>query len=63
LGDVEELQQRARQRLGELKARGESTARLYGMPEGKEAVEVGSAACLFLLLDKAAGLQLPEVPR
>ena len=62
-GDVEELQRRARERLGELKARGETTARLYGMPEGNEAVEVGPLHAFFLLLDKPQAYNLPEVPR
>src|SRR5207302_11366204 len=42
---------------------GESTARLYGMPEGKEAVEVGPLHAFFLLLDKPQAYNLPEVPR
>jgi formate dehydrogenase iron-sulfur subunit len=62
-GDVEELRDRARARLGELHARGESTARLYGMPEGKEAAEVGPLNAFFLLLDEPKVYNLPEVPR
>jgi len=62
-GDVEELQQRARHRLAELKARGETKAELYGMPEGKEASEVGPLHAFFLLLDKPQTYNLPEVPR
>ena len=62
-GDVEELQQRARHRLAELKARGETKAELYGMPEGKEATEVGPLHAFFLLLDKPQTYNLPEVPR
>jgi len=62
-GDVEELQQRARRRLGELKARGETKAELYGMPEGKEATEVGPLHAFFLLLDRPQTYNLPEVPR
>ena len=62
-GDVEELRTRARHRLGELHARGESKARLYGMPEGKEAAEVGPLHAFFLLLDEPQKYNLPEVPR
>lgn len=62
-GDVEELQQRARRRLEQLHARGESKAQLYGMPEGKEAREVGPLHAFFLLLDKPQTYNLPEVPR
>jgi len=62
-GDVAELQQRARSRLGELHARGETTARLYGMPESTEAKEVGHLNAFFLLLDEPAAYNLPEVPR
>jgi formate dehydrogenase iron-sulfur subunit len=62
-GDVEELQVRARRRLGELQARGETKAELYGMPEGKEATEVGPLHAFFLLLDKPETYNLPPVPR
>jgi formate dehydrogenase iron-sulfur subunit len=61
-GDVDELRDRARKRLGELHARGES-AQLYGMPENKEAAEVGPLHAFFLLLDKPEVYNLPEVPR
>ena len=63
IGDVEELRTRARHRLVELHARGESKARLYGMPEGKEAAEVGPLHAFFLLLDEPQKYNLPEVPR
>src|SRR5260370_921531 len=59
-GDVDELRARARHRLGELKERGESKARLYGMPEGEEAAEVGPLHALFLLLDKPHTYHLPD---
>ena len=62
-GDVEELQQRARRRLEQLRARGETKAQLYGLPEGKEAQEVGPLHAFFLLLDKPEVYNLPEVPR
>ena len=62
-GDLDELRARARRRLGELHARGESKAQLYGMPDGKEAKEVGALHAFFLLLDKPAAYNLPEVPR
>ena len=62
-GDVDELRQRARHRLEELRARGETKAQLYGMPESKEAQEVGPLHAFFLLLDKPGTYNLPEVPR
>src|SRR5207302_100865 len=62
-GDLEELQARARRRLGELKARGEAKAQLYGMPESQEAAEVGPLHAFFLLLDKPQIYNLPEVQR
>jgi formate dehydrogenase iron-sulfur subunit len=62
-GDVAELQQRARQRLGELRARGVTEARLYGMPENPEAQEVGHLNAFFLLMDRPQAYNLPEVPR
>ncbi len=62
-GDVEELRERARRRLGELQARGESKARLYGMPESKEAQEVGPLHAFFLLLDEPEVYNLPQAPR
>jgi formate dehydrogenase iron-sulfur subunit len=62
-GDVEELRDRARARLGELQSRGESSARLYGMPESKEATEVGPLNAFFLLLDQPSAYNLPELPR
>src|SRR5260370_7135289 len=62
-GDVDELRERARHRLGELKERGESKARLYGLPEGDEAAEDGPLPSYFLLLDKPQTYNLPEVPR
>ena len=62
-GDVEELRQRARRRLGELHARGQTSAQLYGMPENQEATEVGPLHAFFLLLDKPQVYNLPEVPR
>jgi formate dehydrogenase iron-sulfur subunit len=62
-GDVEELRDRARRRLGELRGRGETRAQLYGMPESKESTEVGPLNAFFLLLDKPEVYNLPEVPR
>lgn len=62
-GDVDELRERARRRLGELRARGETKAQLYGMPENQEAAEVGPLNAFFLLLDKPQAYNLPEVPR
>jgi formate dehydrogenase iron-sulfur subunit len=62
-GDVEELQAKARRRLADLRARGDASARLYGMPEGEEAGEVGHLNAFFLLLDRPETYNLPEVPR
>ena len=62
-GDVEELQAKARQRLADLRARGEATARLYGMPDSTEAREVGHLNAFFLLLDRPETYNLPELPR
>jgi formate dehydrogenase iron-sulfur subunit len=62
-GDLADLQTRARRRLGELKARGELKAQLYGMPEGEEAQEVGPLHAFFLLLDEPETYNLPRVPR
>jgi formate dehydrogenase iron-sulfur subunit len=62
-GDIDDLRQRARRRLEELYARGEDKAQLYGMPDGKEAQEVGPLNAFFLLLDKPQAYNLPEVPR
>ncbi len=62
-GDVEELQAKARKRLADLRARGETAARLYGMPGSTEASEVGHLNAFFLLLDRPETYNLPEVPR
>ncbi len=62
-GDVDDLRERARRRLGELHARGETKAQLYGMPDSEEAAEVGPLHAFFLLLDKPQVYNLPEVPR
>ena len=62
-GDIEELQAKARRRLADLRARGETSARLYGMPESTEAAEVGHLNAFFLLLDRPEVYNLPEVPR
>ncbi|HET9847283.1 MAG TPA: 4Fe-4S dicluster domain-containing protein [Candidatus Dormibacteraeota bacterium] len=62
-GDLGELQQRARRRLGELHARGESEARLYGMPDSAEAQDVGPLHAFFLLLDEPKAYNLPDLPR
>jgi formate dehydrogenase iron-sulfur subunit len=62
-GDIEELRAKARQRLADLRARGEASARLYGMPGSTEAGEVGHLNAFFLLLDRPETYNLPEVPR
>jgi formate dehydrogenase iron-sulfur subunit len=62
-GDLEELRARARRRVADLQAGGEPRAQLYGMPEGREAEEVGPLQAFFLLLDEPEIYNLPRVPR
>jgi len=58
-GDVDDLRQRARTRLGELHARGVPEARLYGVdPEDG----IGGAGAMFLLLDEPEVYGLPPDP-
>ena len=58
-GDLEELRVRAHERVAELHARGESTARLYldGDDDG-----IGGAGAFFLLLDEPEVYGLPPDP-
>jgi formate dehydrogenase iron-sulfur subunit len=58
-GEVEELQQQARARVGELQARGVNEARLYG--EDKSVLQGGLHA-FFLLLDEPEIYNLPRDP-
>jgi formate dehydrogenase iron-sulfur subunit len=58
-GEVSELQQRARERVGALHARGVADAYLYGVDERGTA---GDLNAFFLLVDKPEVYNLPEAP-
>jgi formate dehydrogenase iron-sulfur subunit len=58
-GEVEELQARARERVGMLHARGVTDAYLYGVDEQ---TSVGQLNAFFLLVDQPAVYNLPERP-
>jgi formate dehydrogenase iron-sulfur subunit len=58
-GEVSELQQRARERVGALHARGVTDAYLYGVDERGT---VGDLNAFFLLVDKPEVYNLPEAP-
>ncbi len=58
-GDLEELHQRARERVGMLHQRGISDAYLYGVDEE---TSVGRLNAFFLLVDKPEVYNLPEKP-
>jgi formate dehydrogenase iron-sulfur subunit len=67
-GDLAELRERARRRLGELRDRGVSAARLYGIGEGaaKDTQGAGTLGSIFLLLDEPERYNLPahaELPQ
>jgi formate dehydrogenase iron-sulfur subunit len=59
-GDVDELKRKARKRVGELHARGQKEARLYGVDED---TSVGDLNAFFLLMDRPSVYNLPEKPR
>ena len=59
-GEVEELQERARERVGMLHARGVTDAYLYGVDER---TSVGSLNAFFLLVDRPEVYNLPERPK
>jgi formate dehydrogenase iron-sulfur subunit len=59
-GDLDELRERARERVGQLHARGITDAYLYGADEH---TSVGSLNAFFLLVDKPEVYNLPEKPR
>jgi formate dehydrogenase iron-sulfur subunit len=58
-GEVEELKQRARERLGFLHERGVSEARLYGVDDN---ILAGGLHAFFLLLDEPEVYNLPSNP-
>ena len=58
-GDIDELHERARERVGILHERGVADAYLYGADEH---TSVGNLNAFFLLLDKPATYNLPENP-
>jgi formate dehydrogenase iron-sulfur subunit len=58
-GEIEELRERARERVGQLHARGISGAYLYGVDED---TSVGPLNSFFLLVDKPEVYNLPEKP-
>ena len=58
-GEVEELKQRARERLGFLHERGVSEARLYGVDDN---ILDGGLHAFFLLLDEPEVYNLPSNP-
>ena len=59
-GEIEELQVRARERVGMLHARGVTDAYLYGVDEE---TTVGPLNAFFLLVDRPEVYNLPEKPR
>ena len=59
-GEVEELQTRARERVGMLHARGVTDAYLYGVDER---TSVGPLNAFFLLVDRPEVYNLPERPK
>ncbi|HEX8981659.1 MAG TPA: 4Fe-4S dicluster domain-containing protein [Ktedonobacterales bacterium] len=59
-GEIEELRDRARARVGQLHTRGITDAYLYGVDEH---TSVGDLNAFFLLVDKPAVYNLPEQPR
>src|SRR5258706_13366562 len=58
-GDLDELQQRAQNRVETLHERGETTAYLYGVDED---TSVGDLNAFFLLTDRPSVYNLPEKP-
>ena len=58
-GDLDELRERARDRVGQLHARGATDAYLYGADEH---TSVGALNAFFLLVDKPEVYNLPEKP-
>ena len=59
-GEVEELQERAREQVGMLHARGVTDAYLYGVDER---TSVGPLNAFFLLVDRPEVYNLPERPK
>jgi formate dehydrogenase iron-sulfur subunit len=62
-GAVDDLRERARRRVGDLHAAGQTDAYLYGVPDGPGATGgVGGLNCFFLLLDRPEVYNLPPAP-
>jgi formate dehydrogenase iron-sulfur subunit len=59
-GPIEELRERAKRRVDELRGRGEEGAYLYG---AEPAGEYGALNAFFLLTDRPSTYNLPEAPR
>ena len=59
-GDLDELRERARERVETLHARGETSAYLYGVDED---TSVGDLNAFFLLMDRPSVYNLPEKPK
>ena len=59
-GDLEELREAARKRVGDLHERGMTSAYLYGVDED---TSVGDLNAFFLLTDRPSTYNLPEKPK
>jgi len=59
-GDIDELREKAKKRVGVLHERGEKAAYLYGVDED---TTVGNLNAFFLLMDRPSVYNLPEKPR
>jgi len=59
-GDIDELREKAKRRVGVLHERGEKAAYLYGVDED---TSVGNLNAFFLLMDRPSVYNLPEKPR
>ncbi|TMD79709.1 MAG: 4Fe-4S dicluster domain-containing protein [Chloroflexi bacterium] len=59
-GDIDELREKAKKRVGVLHERGEKAAYLYGVDED---TSVGNLNAFFLLMDRPSVYNLPEKPR
>ncbi|HEX4715362.1 MAG TPA: 4Fe-4S dicluster domain-containing protein [Ktedonobacteraceae bacterium] len=59
-GNLDELRERAKQRVGTLHERGETSAYLYGVDEE---TSVGDLNAFFLLTDRPSVYNLPERPK
>src|SRR6266516_4832762 len=59
-GDIDELREKAKKRVGVLHERGEKAAYLYGVDED---TTIGNLNAFFLLMDRPSVYNLPEKPR